>query len=84
MTRSCQAQGPPSRDWWSRGWLAEEFFAVAGSEEEGEPVQVGAESLGVASGAAHEGGEAVGGNPAPGAPGAAAPGAGFSPSTEVR
>jgi hypothetical protein len=41
-------------------WLAEEFFAVAGAEEEGEPVQVGAEGIGVVGGVADEGGEAAG------------------------
>jgi hypothetical protein len=46
--------------WWSWRRLAEEFFAVAGAEEEGEPVQVGAESVGVVGGVADEGGEAAG------------------------
>jgi hypothetical protein len=40
--------------------LAEEFFAVGGAEEEGEPVQVGAEGAGVVGGVADEGGEVVG------------------------
>jgi hypothetical protein len=36
------------------------FFAVADAEEEGEPVEVGAERAGVAGRVADEGGEAVG------------------------
>ena len=50
-----------ARDWalsWCR--LAEEVFAVACPEEEGEPGQVSAERVGVAGGVAGEGGEAVG------------------------
>src|SRR4029077_6407054 len=39
---------------------AEEFFAVGLAEEEGEPVQVGAEGGGVVGGMADEGGEAAG------------------------
>jgi hypothetical protein len=45
---------------WSCCRLAEEFFAVADAEEEGEPVQVGAEGLSVAGGVADERGETVG------------------------
>jgi hypothetical protein len=40
--------------------LAEEFFAVAGTEEEDEPVQVGAESVSVVGGVADDGGGGVG------------------------
>jgi len=39
---------------------AEEFFAVAGAGEKGEPVQVGADSVGGAGGVADEGSEAAG------------------------
>jgi len=45
---------------WSWCRLAEEVFALAGSEEECESVQVGAERVGVVGGVADEGGEAVG------------------------
>ena len=49
-----------SRPWRSRRRLAEEFLAVADAEEEDEPVQVGAEGVGVVGGVADEGGEAAG------------------------
>jgi hypothetical protein len=41
--------------------VAEQFLAVAGAEEEGEPVQAGAEGAGAVGGVADECGEAVGG-----------------------